>query len=195
MPNEIIDDSTREPGGRAFQPMLPPNHPAFEEAMKLDIFDIVTSQQMHSEHHNPTCFKYGKGKKCRFRFPRTLVPHTAFDETTGVILQQRDHQWVNNYNPWFSLVMRTNHDCQYLFTQIHALAIIYYTMKYISKAEENTHSKLTIAAAVAKALDTSKNNGWDQGKSMLIRTYKSSLATMKWASQKRYRIYSITPTS
>ena len=172
MPDEIMHDSTAEPGGRAFQPMLPPNHPEFEEAMQLDLFDIVVSRQMHSKHHNPTCFKYGKGKKCRFRFPRMLVPQTAFDETTGVILQRRDHQWINNYNPWFSLVMHTNHDCQYLFTQIHALAVIYYTMKYISKAEENTHSKLTIAAAVAKALSASKNNiGQNQGKSMLIKTY------------------------
>jgi len=60
MPNEIMDDSTVEPGGNAFQLMLPPDHPAFEEAMKLDVFDIVTSRQMQSEHHNPTCFKYGK---------------------------------------------------------------------------------------------------------------------------------------
>ena len=172
MPNEIMDDSTGERGDRAFQPMLPPDHPAFEEAMQLDLFDIVVSRQMHSEHHNPTCFKYKNRKKCRFRFPRMLVPHTAFDETTRVIRQQRDHEWVNNYNPWFSLIMRANHDCQYLFTQIHALAVIYYTMKYISKAEENTHSKLTIAAAVAKALSASMtNNSWDKGKSMLIKTY------------------------
>jgi len=88
MPDEIMDDSTMEPRGHAFQPMLPPNHPAFEEAMKLDVFDVVRSQQMHSEHHNPTCFKYGKGKKCRFRFPRMLIPHTTFDKTTVVILQQ-----------------------------------------------------------------------------------------------------------
>ena len=54
--------------------------------------------------------------------------------------------------------MRTNHDYQYLFTQIHALAIIYYTMKYISKAEDNTHSKLTIAAVVAKALNSSSDS-------------------------------------
>src|SRR5205814_8456367 len=67
--------------------------------------------------------------------------------------------------------MRMNHDCQYLFTQIHALAIIYYTMKYISKAEENAHSKLTIAATVARALATSKRDGRDEGKSMLIKTY------------------------
>jgi hypothetical protein len=171
MPDECMDDSTTELGDRAFQPMLPPDHPSFEGAMQLDVFDIVSSRQMHSEHHTPTCFKYGKGKKCRFRFPRMLVPHTIFDDTTGVILQKRDHQWVNNYNPWFSIAMRTNHDCQYLFTQTHALAIIYYTMKYISKAEANTHSKLTIAAAVAKAINTSNNSNRDQGKSMLIKTY------------------------
>src|SRR5579859_3608993 len=44
-------------------------------------------------------------------------------------------------------------------------------MKYISKAEENTHSKLTTTAAVVKALSASENNGRDQGKSMLIKTY------------------------
>jgi len=170
MPEEVIDEGNCDPGSRAFQPMLPPDHLAFEQAMKMDEFDIVTSRQVHSENHNPTCFKYGL-RKCRFRFPRALAPRTVFDETTGVILQQRDHQWLNNYNRWFSLIMRTNHDCQYLFTQIHALAIIHYTMKYISKAEENTHSKLTIAAAVAKALTIAKPNGQDHGKSMLIKTY------------------------
>src|SRR5579859_2511871 len=150
----------------------PPDHPSFEEAMMMDVFDIVLSRQMHSEHHNPTCFKYGSRTKCRFQFPRKLIPHTVFDEAMGVILQQRDCQWLNNYNPWFSLAMQTNHDCQYLFTQIHALAIIYHTMKYISKAEENAHSKLTIAATVARALATSKPDGRDEGKSMLIKTYK-----------------------
>jgi hypothetical protein len=164
MPEEVIDEGNPEPGGRAFRPSLPPDHPSFEETMMMDVFDIVLSRQMHSEHHNPICFKYGSRTKCQFRFPRKLVPHTVLDEATGVILQQRDH-------PWFSLAMRTNHDCQYLFTQIHALAIIYYTMKYVSKAEENTHSKLTIAAAVARALATSKPDGQDEGKSMLIKTY------------------------
>src|SRR5579859_3311617 len=171
MPEEVIDEGNLEPGSRVFQLNLPPDHPSFEEAMIMDMFDIILSSQMHSEHHNPTCFKYGSRTKCQFRFPRKLVPHTVFDEAMGVILQQRGPQWLNNYNPWFSLAMQTNHDCQYLFTQIHTLAIIYYTMKYISKAEENAHSKLTIAAAVARALSASENNGRDQGKSMLIKTY------------------------
>ena len=103
--------------------------------------------------------------------PRTLVSSTVFDDDTGVILQKRDNEWVNNYNPWFSIIMRANHDCQYLFTRTHALAIVYYVMKYISKAETSTYSKLTIAAAVAKTLTTKPKGSKDIGKSMLIKTY------------------------
>jgi len=67
--------------------------------------------------------------------------------------------------------MRANHDCQYLFTQTHALAIIYYIMKYISKAETTTYSKLTIAAAVAKAFATTPKGIKDADKTMLVKTY------------------------
>ena len=171
MPEEIVDESHPEPGSRVFQPMTSPDHPDFEAAMALDVFDITRSRQLHSRKHTPTCFKYRSKRKCRFRMPRTLVPNTIFDEETGVILQKRDHEWLNNYNPWFSIIMRANHDCQYLFTQTHALAIIYYIMKYISKTEMNTYSKLTIAAAVAKAIATTTRGNTDAGKTMLIKTY------------------------
>ena len=171
MPEEVIDEYHPEPGFRVFQPMVPPDHPAFEAAMALDLFDITRSRQMHSRKHTPTCFKYGSKTKCRFRMPRTLVSSTVFDDETGVILQKRDNEWLNNYNAWFSVIMRANHDCQYLFTRTHALAIIYYIMKYISKAETSTYSKLTIAAAVAKALMTTPKGSKDIGKSMLVKTY------------------------
>lgn len=169
MPPEAIDESSPEPGHRAFRPMLDPNNPAFDEAMKIDVFDIVRSRQFHNDEHVPGCFKYGS-RKCRFRFPKNLVlPKTVFDDSTGVILQKRDREWLNNYNLWFSLIMRTNHDSQFLFSQTEALAKIYYTMKYITKTEETTYSKLTIAAAVAKAVTQSGRH--DKGKLMLIRTF------------------------
>jgi hypothetical protein len=168
MPEEVIDEGNPDPGYRAFQPMLPPDHPEFDQAMKMDTFDIVRSRQFHHDKHLPVCFKYGS-KKCRFRFPRQLIPETVFDDSTGVILQRLDREWLNYYNPWLSLVMRTNHDSQYLFSQTEALAKIYYTMKYITKTEGSTYSKLTIAAAVAKALTNSGRR--DKGKAMVIRTY------------------------
>jgi hypothetical protein len=63
MRDEIMDDSPTETGRRALQPMLPPDHPTFEEAMNLDVFNVVASRQMHNEQHNPTCFKYGLDDK------------------------------------------------------------------------------------------------------------------------------------
>jgi hypothetical protein len=74
--------------------MLSPKHEAFEQAMKVDTFDIVRSRQFHNDKHVPGCFKYGS-KKFQFRFPRKLVPDTVFDEMTGIILQKRDREWLN----------------------------------------------------------------------------------------------------
>lgn len=126
---------------------------------------------MHSRTHMPTCFKYGKSKKCRARFPRKIVAESSFDPDTGVISIRRNHSWVNNYNKWIAMMIRMNHDCQMLFTKKHALATIHYVMKYITKAETALHSKLTIAAAVRKAFTTISTHTTDIGKSMLLKVY------------------------
>jgi hypothetical protein len=81
---------------------------------------------------------------------------------------------MNGYNPWIMLMLRANHDCKFLFSQIYALAIIHYVMKYyISKPEHATHSKLTIAAAVRKELDRGATalTGSLTGKQMLSKVY------------------------
>src|SRR5256885_10622723 len=67
--------------------------------------------------------------------------------------------------------MRANHDCQFLFTKNHALTIIHYVMKYISKPEAALHSKLTIAAAVCKGLPEIPSSSTDLGRKMILKTY------------------------
>src|SRR5436305_3243926 len=81
--------------------------------------------------HTLTCFKY-RSKKCRFRFSRKIVTTMMFDEAIDIIHIKRDHSYLNNYNKWFSIMTRGNHDIQFLFTKNHALVIVYYIMKYIS---------------------------------------------------------------
>lgn len=126
---------------------------------------------MHSPKHTPTCFKYGR-RRCRARFPRKLVAQTRMDPETGVIEIERDDRWVNAYNLWLSLMTHGNHDCQFLLTKDHALAIIYYIMKYISKLEAGFHTKLTVAAAVRKAMRSSDYmSDVDIAKLFLIKTY------------------------
>lgn len=67
--------------------------------------------------------------------------------------------------------MCVNHDCQYLFTQTHVLAIVYSIMKYISKAKTTIYSKLTIVVVVAKTFTTTSKVSKDVDKTMLIKTY------------------------
>ena len=99
-------------GGRVFRPFVAPYQEDFDETMGLDLSDIVRSRQMHIRTHMPTCFKYGKSKKCRARFPRKIVAESSFDPDTGVISIRRNHSWVNNYNKWIAVMTRANHDCQ-----------------------------------------------------------------------------------
>jgi len=78
------------------------------------------------------------------------------------------------YNRWLALMIRANHDCQFLFPKNHALSVIHYIMKYISKPEDSLHSKLAIAAATQKDLNvanTDRSSDFDLGKTMLIKTY------------------------
>ena len=68
---------------------------------------------------------------------------------------------------------RGNHDVQFLFTKNHALAIVYYIMKYISKSEAALHSKLTVCAVMRKTMTTFPQLGSDSyiAKMMLLKTY------------------------
>src|ERR1700676_2511353 len=52
-----------------------------------------------------------------------------------------------------SLVNLANHDVQFLYSQVDCLGKIYYVVKYVTKPEDDLHSKLTIAAAVRKDLE------------------------------------------
>src|SRR5436190_3260280 len=158
------DDFEEQSGGKAFHPFIPVDDPEFDELMQGHLAHIIPSRQMHSRTHLPTCFKYGS-KTCRSRFPRAIVEKTVFDVETGVIKVKRNHCWVNNYNNWFSIMTNGNHDIKYLFTKNHALAVIHYVMKYITKPETALHAKLTIAAAVRQA----SNN--PDAKKMLLRIY------------------------
>ena len=113
--------------------------------------------------HKPSCFKYGS-KKCRMRLPRRLVEFSTFDGQTGVVYLRRDQKWPNGFNEWLSIMTRANHDCQFIITKAHVLVSIHYIIKYISKQEASLHSKLTLTAAVHKAMELSSNLNTDIGK-------------------------------
>lgn len=172
LPPERIDVEVgrRSYDATAFLPFLDADLPDFADSMAVEISDIIRCRQIHTETHTATCFKRGT-RECRFRFPRQLVAESSFDVETGVIHLQRDHCWLNGFNPWISLAMRANHDVQFLLTKDHAIATMYYIIKYISKDEQSLHSKLTIAAAARASQMNSSTANTSVGKQMITKVY------------------------
>ena len=84
--DEFVDESSND---QVFQPFPDPDDPDFDLLFERNVFHIVRVWQIHSRKHTPTCFKY-RFKKCRFRFPRTIVVKMRFDEATGVIYIKRE---------------------------------------------------------------------------------------------------------
>src|SRR5579859_4465650 len=96
----------QEFGSRAFCPFPQSSSDDFEVQKHLDLYDLVLSRNMHSMSHSSTCFKYGNTKKCRSKFPRSLVEETRMDPETGLIQLKCDDAWLNGYNPWIMLMLR-----------------------------------------------------------------------------------------
>src|SRR5436305_6541428 len=98
---------------------------------------------------------------------------SMFNEITDIIYIKRDHCYLNNYNKWFSIMTRDNHDVQFLFTKNHVLTIMYYIMKYISKSKATLHSKLIVCAVMCKTMTTFSQFDFDSyiAKMILLKSY------------------------
>src|SRR5436305_14869116 len=98
---------------------------------------------------------------------------SMFNEITNIIYIKRDHCYFNNYNKWFSIMIRDNHDVQFLFIKNHVLVIVYYIMKYILKSKVALHSKLIICVIMRKIMITFFQFSFDSyiAKMMLFKTY------------------------
>ncbi|KAH8799116.1 hypothetical protein F5884DRAFT_758603 [Xylogone sp. PMI_703] len=85
---------------------------------------------------------------CRFLFPKPLVSESVVT-AEGFIRMQRNHQFVNKYNPVISSAIRCNHDINFTPSVHKILAFIYYTTNYITKSQTD-RGQLVLAAAVLK---------------------------------------------
>ncbi|KFZ18957.1 hypothetical protein V502_03896, partial [Pseudogymnoascus sp. VKM F-4520 (FW-2644)] len=85
---------------------------------------------------------------CRFLFPRPLVPESMVTEE-GYIRMERNHQFVNKYNPVIASATGYNHDVNFTASSPKALATIYYMTNYATKAQVD-RGQLVLAVAVLK---------------------------------------------
>jgi len=90
---------------------------------------IAPNRQLHSQNHNPTCFKYSKEGTRQYRFfPRPTVEKPFINEL-GIVHLRRENEWVNPYNPYISAAIGSNHDLSFLATKAKALSLLYYIIR------------------------------------------------------------------
>jgi hypothetical protein len=70
----------------------------------------------------------------RFLFPRPLVLESMVTEE-GYIQIERNHQFVNKYNPVIASATGYNHDVNFTVSSPKVLAVIYYMTNYVTKAQ------------------------------------------------------------
>ncbi|KAH9203840.1 hypothetical protein DL95DRAFT_377440, partial [Leptodontidium sp. 2 PMI_412] len=113
----------------------------FQEALDFDSNNVAAQNQMHT--HGKTCTKYQNTRQpriradpvptiCRFLFPKSLVPESMVTEE-GYIRMERNHQYLNKYNPIIASAIRCNHDVSFTPSSPKVLSAIYYMTNYATK--------------------------------------------------------------
>jgi hypothetical protein len=92
---------------------------------------------------------------CRFLFPRPLVPESMVTEE-GYIRMERNHQFVNKYNPVIASAIRCNHDVNFTPSSPKVLSAIYYMTNYATKAQVDRGQLVLAAAVLKKAQETAE---------------------------------------
>ena len=136
----------------------PESDSSFGSLLLRDANEVASKRQIHSESHNPTCFKYAKegSRQCRFLFPRPLVTESRVN-SFGVVEIERNNHWVTPWNPTLSSVLRSNHDINFVPTLTMAFSAVYYMTNYATKHDVSKHQLIVTAAILKRALEDAKS--------------------------------------
>jgi hypothetical protein len=120
--------------------------------MKAKSVPIIHIEGMATDADGPPQYSHTQKQSisqiCRFLFPRPLVPESIVMEE-GYIRMERNHQFVNKYNPIIASAIRCNHDINFTPSSPNVLAAVYYMTNYATKAQVD-RGQLVLAAAVLK---------------------------------------------
>ncbi len=108
----------------------------FALALYRDSNVVASKTQVHSSLYNATCFQYGAdvSGKCRFDFLRPCIDKTRVTGL-GSIEISRNHPWINLWNPVLASLIRSNHDINFILSNVKALALVPYITNYTTKGD------------------------------------------------------------
>ncbi|KAH9203479.1 hypothetical protein DL95DRAFT_503334 [Leptodontidium sp. 2 PMI_412] len=158
------------PGSSCFPMSADMTLAEFQDALEIDSNNVAARVQMHT--HTKTCTRHQRKvpkspfqnsqfptqlllQICRFLFPRPLVPESIVTED-GYIRMERNHPFVNRYNPVIASAIRCNHDVNFTASSPRVLSAIYYMTNYATKAQVDRGQLVLAAAVLKKAQETAE---------------------------------------
>ncbi len=150
----IPEDEGHLPQSDAPSASLDNSDSSFVLKLDVDSNAVVKKCQMHSSTYNATCYKYSAAAidQCRFDFPRPTNDQTRITPQ-GNIEVFRNNVWVNPWYPTIASLIRSNHDINFIPSNVKALAFIWYITNYATKGDCNQYQRVMRAAFVRKAFE------------------------------------------
>jgi hypothetical protein len=133
---------------------------------KAKLVPVVQTEGMATDAddstHSTMAQRQMPSQICRFLFPRPLVPESTVTED-GYIRMERNHQFVNKYNPVIASATGYNHDVNFTASSPKVLAAIYYMTNYATKAQVDRGQLVLAAAVLKKAQETAEAAAIESG--------------------------------
>ncbi len=124
--------------------------------LKLDIDSnaFMRKCQMYLSTHNATCYKYGAAATGQYRFDFPC----PMNEQTRITLQDIIEVFKNNIwiNPWCLAIVSliwSNHNINFIPSNVKALAFVWYITNYTTKSDCNQYYCVMETAFVCKAFE------------------------------------------
>jgi hypothetical protein len=132
-------------------------HPSLRAKMRSAL--IVQAEGMATDAGDtprpPPPEKQFPSQICRFLFPKPLIPESIVTDE-GYIRMERNHPFVNKYNPVIASAIRCNHDVNFTSSSPKVLAAVYYMTNYATKAQVDRGQLVLAAAVLKKAQETAE---------------------------------------
>ncbi len=123
-------------GHEALSASLGKTDAEFALALYRDSNAIASKMQVHSSLHNATCFKYRAAVSGKYWFD---FLYSCIDKTRvtglGSIKISQNHPWINPWNLAFASLIRSNHDINFILSNVKTLALVCYITNYAIKGD------------------------------------------------------------
>ena len=141
----------------------------FSQKLEQDSNAIAAKSHLHSSTHNATCFKYGAAAsgQCRFNFPRPQLAQTTVSDQ-GTIDVERNNVWINPWCPALASLTRSNHDINFIPSNVKALALVRYITNYATKGDCSQYQRIMGAAFVRKAYEDATDQRIEDGSTGVV---------------------------